>query len=242
MLNCGFFISSLYTSLVISEFCTDPLGIEDGTIPDEQLSASSEWHLRSGAHRGRLNNIANEYGYGAWSSLTSDQYQWIQVNLGKLQEVCGVITQGRIGHYQWVTSYEILYSVDGNLFQPIRNSDCQVTNFVGNSDMDTAVTNIFCEPVFAQFVRIHPTNWYRHISLRFEVLGSSAGPVRHSAYYKSFRYNPQCSVTTKNSTRSCIRCAVACMRALECKYFKYDGECHFYSRSNNGKFDAFQFG
>ncbi|XP_033120771.1 lactadherin-like, partial [Anneissia japonica] len=156
--------------------CTDPLGIEDGTIPAEQLSASSEWSLRTGAHSGRLNTEVDSSGSaGAWCSKIKDQYQWIQVDLGKLHKVRGVITQGRNKCcLQWVTSYEIFYSVDGNLFQPIRNSDCQVTRFVGNSDQDTTVTNIFTDPVYTQFVRIHPVDWHGHISLRFEVLGCSA--------------------------------------------------------------------
>ncbi|XP_033106829.1 EGF-like repeat and discoidin I-like domain-containing protein 3 [Anneissia japonica] len=227
-----------------TEFCIDPLGIEDGTISMEQLSASSDFGASHGAHRGRLNTEEIGSQQGAWSSRTNDQYQWIQVDLGKLHEVRGIITQGRNGYifYQWVTSYEILYSVDGNFFQPIRNSDGQETNFVGNSDRDTNVTNIFPEPVFAQFVRIHPTGWHIWISLRFEVLGCSAGLVGNSTYYKSYHRNQQCSITTENTTTSCIRCAVVCMRALECKYFRYDGECHIYTCSNNGYFVAFQYG
>ncbi|XP_033109289.1 lactadherin-like, partial [Anneissia japonica] len=225
--------------------CIDPLGIEDGTIPAEQLSASSENSSTHAAHRGRLNTEVTGLEQGAWSSGTLDQNQWIQVDLGKLHKVQGVITQGRndnlqYRYLQWVTSYEIFYSSDGNLFQPIRNSYCQVTRFVGNSDQDTNVTNIFPGPVYTQFV------WHGYISLRFEVLGCSAGPMcselgGRSTYYKSFRRNPQCSVTTKNSKRSCIRCAVKCMRALGCKYFKYDGECHIYTCSNNDYFVAFQY-
>ncbi|XP_033116612.1 lactadherin-like [Anneissia japonica] len=251
MLSIVFAVNSLVIiSPVVSELCIDPLGIEDGTIPAEQLSASSKFALRHGAHRGRLHTEADNWGIGAWSSKSEDQYQWIQVDLGKLHEVRGIITQGRneyiYTYNQWVTSYEILYSVDGNFFQPIRNSDCQVTNFVGNSNRDTYVTNIFADPVFAQFVRIHPTGWHNWISLRFEVLGCSAGLVcpklvGNSTYYKSFHRNLQCLITTENTTRSCIRCAVACMRALECKYFRYDGECHFYTCSNNGHFVAFQY-
>ncbi|XP_033118231.1 inactive carboxypeptidase-like protein X2 [Anneissia japonica] len=161
----------------ISELCIDPLGVEDGTIPDEQLSASSEHKSQVGAHRGRLNIERDSWGRGAWRSKINDQHQWIQVDLGKLHKVHGVITQGRNEKSwpNWVTSYEIFYSVDGNLLQPIRKSDCQVTRFVGNSDQDTNVTNIFPDPVYAQFVRIHPVDWNRHISLRFEVLGCSAG-------------------------------------------------------------------
>ncbi|XP_033116614.1 EGF-like repeat and discoidin I-like domain-containing protein 3 isoform X1 [Anneissia japonica] len=186
---------------------------------------------------------------GSWSSNVSDQYQWIQVDLGKLHEVHGVITQGRNEYIapdgliwdQWVTSYEILYSVDGNHFQPTKNSNCQVTNFVGNSDHDTMVTNILSDPVYAQFVRVHPTDWYSHISLRFEVLGCSADKMaEHSTYYKSLNFHR--SITTQNSTGSCIRCAVKCMRAPECKYFKCDGGCHLYTCSKEDNVVAFQFG
>ncbi|XP_033113764.1 lactadherin-like [Anneissia japonica] len=176
MLNCFFFISSLCISFVMSELCIDPLGVEDGTISDEQLSASSEYSFWHGAHRGRLNTKADSLAAGAWCSKTNDQNQWIQVDLGKLHKVHGVITQGRNNTHnllQWVTSYEIFYSVDGNLFQPIRNSDFQVTKFEGNSDQDTAVTNIFPDPVYAQFARIHPVDLHGHICLRFEVLGCS---------------------------------------------------------------------
>ncbi|XP_033116617.1 lactadherin-like isoform X3 [Anneissia japonica] len=114
-------------------------------------------------------------------------------------------------------------------------------NFVGNSDHDTMVTNILSDPVYAQFVRVHPTDWYSHISLRFEVLGCSADKMaEHSTYYKSLNFHR--SITTQNSTGSCIRCAVKCMRAPECKYFKCDGGCHLYTCSKEDNVVAFQFG
>ncbi|XP_033116611.1 adipocyte enhancer-binding protein 1-like [Anneissia japonica] len=244
ILSLVFVISLLINSSVVSELCIDPLGIEDGTIPTEQLSASSEFDLAYGAHRGRLNTATDSGGKGAWSSKTNDQYQWIQVDLGKLHKVRGVITQGRNSYDQWVTFYEILYSVDGDIFQPIRNSDCQVSKFVGNSDEDTTVTNMFSEPIYANFVRIHPTDWYRHISLRFEILGCPRGSqlVGHSTYYKSFRQNSQRSIMTRKSSGSCIRCAVECMRTPEFKYFKCDGGCRLYTCSNDDNFVGFQIG
>ncbi|XP_033113765.1 lactadherin-like [Anneissia japonica] len=173
ILSIVFVNSLLIISSVVSELCIDPLGVEDGTIPDEQLSASSEYNSDLGAHRGRLNTKADSGGNGAWCSKTNDEYQWIQVDLGKLHKVHGVITQVRNNRLHWVTSYDIFYSVGGNLFQPIRNSDYQVTKFQGNSNQDTAVTNIFPDPVYAQFVRIHPIDWHDRICLRFEVLGCS---------------------------------------------------------------------
>ena len=42
---------------------------------------------------------------------------------------------------------------------------------MGNSDKNTEKENIFISPVRAAFVRLLPTAWHNHISLRFEVLG-----------------------------------------------------------------------
>ena len=42
---------------------------------------------------------------------------------------------------------------------------------MGNSDKNTEVRNMFNSSVIARFVRLIPIEWYKHISLRFEVLG-----------------------------------------------------------------------
>jgi hypothetical protein len=43
--------------------------------------------------------------------------------------------------------------------------------FNGNTDQSTVVTALFDTPVQAAVVRIVPTEWHNHISMRFEVLG-----------------------------------------------------------------------
>ena len=53
---------------------------------------------------------------GAWIAKTSDKGQWIQVNLGKIQEVTKVGMQGRQDYPQWVTKYRVSYSIDGQHF------------------------------------------------------------------------------------------------------------------------------
>ena len=40
----------------------------------------------------------------------------MQVDLGKMMKVTGVITQGRGDYNQWVTSYLLMTSVDGTNF------------------------------------------------------------------------------------------------------------------------------
>ncbi|XP_033113012.1 C-type mannose receptor 2-like [Anneissia japonica] len=156
------------------ESCVDPLGVEDGTIPSEQLTASSEYNLFFRPDHGRLNTASTgDYG-GAWSAAVLDQNQWIQADLGFLLMVTGTITQGRdAGMGQWVTSYKVHYSLDGDQFGTIENASGQVAVFTGNSDGNTAVTNMFHIPVYAQYIRIHPMSWIHHICMRFEVIGCS---------------------------------------------------------------------
>ena len=43
--------------------------------------------------------------------------------------------------------------------------------FVGNTDTDTVVTAMFPRRVRATFIRIKPTKWHEHRSIRFELLG-----------------------------------------------------------------------
>ncbi|XP_072021357.1 uncharacterized protein [Amphiura filiformis] len=52
-----------------------------------------------------------------------------------------------------------------------RKAQHLVTTFVGNTDQNTVVTNLFSTPVEARFIRILPTAWHEHISFRFEVVG-----------------------------------------------------------------------
>ena len=43
--------------------------------------------------------------------------------------------------------------------------------FDGNTDRNTAVSSLFPKPFQATHIRIRPTAWQSHISMRFEILG-----------------------------------------------------------------------
>ncbi|XP_071959437.1 lactadherin-like [Antedon mediterranea] len=105
--------------------CINPLGVEDGTIPNDQMTSSStgaSW--KTNAYHGRLNR---NMGSGAWIASNTDDYPWLQVHLGALKEVTGVITQGRPQNSQWVKSYQVSYSLDDIAFQKIMHtSSCEI--------------------------------------------------------------------------------------------------------------------
>ena len=86
-------------------------------IKDAQITASSEWDSNHAAIQARLNFKARGAKLGAWSARSNDANQWIQVTIGSYTKLTGIATQGRNGHSQWVTNYQLQYSDDGVNFQ-----------------------------------------------------------------------------------------------------------------------------
>lgn len=97
--------------------CVAPLGMEDGTITDEQITASSRVDGNHSAVQARLNFKADGSKAGAWSALTNDRNQWLQVDLASYTRVTRIATQGRNGYNEWVTKYKLQYSDDEGKFQ-----------------------------------------------------------------------------------------------------------------------------
>ncbi|XP_038060047.1 lactadherin-like [Patiria miniata] len=150
-----------------------PLGMEDHRIPDASITASSFWGNRAdhAPHRARLNfegGLAS-----SWSSAgDSDPNPWIQVDLGCNVIITSLITQGRGDHDQWVTEFQVAYSDNGQEWTDVTaEGECAPTKFPGNSDRNTHVTTTFPKAFHARFLRILPTQWSMHCSMRFEILG-----------------------------------------------------------------------
>ena len=105
--------------------------MENGSILDGQISASSELDNDNAAIQGRLYFQATGTKQGAWTAAQSDRKQWLQVDLGsQFTKVSRVGTQGQNGgHTKWVTRYKLQYSIDGVAFQDYREHG-QTTNKV----------------------------------------------------------------------------------------------------------------
>ena len=95
--------------------------MESGAISNGQITASSEWNINYAAIQGRLNFQGNQNKKGSWSARSSNNDQWLQVDLGSEHtKVTSVATQGRHDYPQWVTKYKLTYSNDGTNFQYYR--------------------------------------------------------------------------------------------------------------------------
>ncbi|XP_022083845.1 uncharacterized protein LOC110975570 [Acanthaster planci] len=144
-----------------------PLGIENGTIPDSKMSASSSWHDGCcPAWAARLNNKTR------WASASGDTSPWIEVDLAERTVVSGVIIQGDPWWENWVTKYKVSYQAQHSSDRiHVTGGNGNITVFIGNTDSDTPVTNLFDESVVATTVRIEPTKWHGRVYLRLELLG-----------------------------------------------------------------------
>ena len=94
--------------------------MEDGTISDGQITASSEFDSYEAAVNARLHLLATDDYAGGWRSDIDDVNQWLQIDLGSIYtRVTGVATQGQNGddYVYWVTKYKLQYSNDEVNFQ-----------------------------------------------------------------------------------------------------------------------------
>lgn len=109
--------------------CQEPLGMENGGISDDKITASTELNNHH-AFQGRLHFPNAGKIAGCWAAAINDVNQWLQVDLGnRFSNVTGVATQGRDRFAQWVAKYKLHYGNDGVNFElykvpRIRKFDC----------------------------------------------------------------------------------------------------------------------
>lgn len=108
---------------------SEPLGMENGNIPNDAIQASTELDDHHSASRARLNAEPDGEKMGAWVPQESDESQWLLVDLGKVAEITKVSTQGGgEGSEQRVVSFVLAFSKDQENFQDYQeNGDVKVS-------------------------------------------------------------------------------------------------------------------
>jgi hypothetical protein len=104
-----------------------------------------------------------------WTACAVSLGQWMQIDLGSVNTVVGIVTQKRQDHpSQYVTSVRVDGSVDGSSWY---TAAAQLSNNgAGNLD--------FNSPVTARYIKIHVLAWVEHISMRagVRVFGQTTTP------------------------------------------------------------------
>ncbi|XP_038060492.1 lactadherin-like [Patiria miniata] len=133
------------------------------------MTASSQYGtICCSASEGRLNNR------NKWLAASNDANPWIEVDLDEPTVVTGVITQGISRSIRmWVTAYKVAYKKQHSSdYEYVTDGNGDIKVFIGNTDTDTPVTNLFDESVVATVVRIEPMEWYsNYVAMRLELLG-----------------------------------------------------------------------
>uniref|UniRef100_A0A8C6LFF9 Coagulation factor V n=1 Tax=Nothobranchius furzeri TaxID=105023 RepID=A0A8C6LFF9_NOTFU len=138
--------------------CSVPLGLENGLIQDEYMTASSSatnWYF--GPWKASLGRLNKQGSVNAWRAKNNDINQWLQVELPHIKKITGIITQGAkfMGKEMYVRSYNSRFN--------------QI--FSGNTNNSNHVKNYIYPPLFSRFIRIIPQTWMNSITMRVELLG-----------------------------------------------------------------------
>uniref|UniRef100_A0A6Q2Y7Q8 receptor protein-tyrosine kinase n=1 Tax=Esox lucius TaxID=8010 RepID=A0A6Q2Y7Q8_ESOLU len=154
--------------------CRYALGMEDGTIPDSDITASSAWSDSTEAKHGRLSTGAGD---GAWCPLGAvfpSASEYLQVDLRSLHFLALVGTQGRHadGHGQeFARSYRLRYSRDGRSWITWKDRWGQEV-VSGNKNTYDVVLKDLGPPIVARYVRFYPlADRVMSVCLRVELYG-----------------------------------------------------------------------
>uniref|UniRef100_A0A3Q1J550 receptor protein-tyrosine kinase n=1 Tax=Anabas testudineus TaxID=64144 RepID=A0A3Q1J550_ANATE len=154
--------------------CRYALGMEDGTIPDSDITASSAWSDSTEAKHGRL---STGEGDGAWcpaGAVFPSGSEYLQVDLHKLHFLALVGTQGRHadGHGQeFARSYRLRYSRDGVKWITWKDRWSQDV-VSGNKNTYDIVLKDLGPPIVARMVRFYPlADRVMSVCLRVELYG-----------------------------------------------------------------------
>ena len=108
-----------------------------------------------------------------WAALYNDTNQWITLNYDEPAYIKGIVTQGRANNGgQWVSAANVETSITGSApwTRVLSNKALHV-----NSSDD--VYSSFTTPVFAKAVRVLPTTWTNHITMRMGMIVKPNTPV-----------------------------------------------------------------
>ena len=97
-----------------------PLGLEDGRVPDQVMTASSYNNIYDAPWNARLNRRRYSRFGGGWSPRRNDRNRWLQIDFQAMTKVTRVATQGMQNANYWVTKYYIKYGKNKNRLIPYR--------------------------------------------------------------------------------------------------------------------------
>ncbi|XP_078514443.1 coagulation factor V [Lissotriton helveticus] len=154
--------------------CFLPLGMESGTIKDQQITASSYYSSWYNSWKPPLARLNKQQSVNAWQAKSNNNQQWLQVDLLYPKRITGIITQGAksLTTDMFLKTFAIASSDNGRDWKPyIEESTSMEKIFIGNENSQGHVKNRFHPPIISRFFRVIPKTWNQSIALRLELMG-----------------------------------------------------------------------
>lgn len=162
--SCQYFLSMADVAVfhqdenVTQGNCTQEFSQPDNTKLQTALRISSSSEV---THSPKCYNYQLD-SEGAWCFQESSGLHILQIEFDRPSRVRAVGTQGMANEPNWVTSFRMAFSVDGETFtDPI---ECG-----GNKNQDTVVWSSLTKPEYARFMQIQVTGWHGKPALRLGV-------------------------------------------------------------------------
>ncbi|XP_069119236.1 uncharacterized protein [Argopecten irradians] len=197
-------------------------------VPNEAFTASSSFpsHLDFSPSNARL-YFERFNSASGWCAEHINSASYVQAELEREAVVNSVHIQGRGDYVQWVTTFYILYSLDGVVWTYAKAPDNNDKIFTGNSDSNTVVKNAISPPIKGKFFRINARSWYNRPCLRFDLGGCINQAEHKGSQYKQASVSSVTllgqSILLQPSRTYLHHCGFACHRSSGCVAFTFDG-------------------
>ena len=170
-----------------SEWIPDPLRRAN---VDRRHTTSNGWHTFCWANM-FLDGVYGAWEFsqidnpsGSWCASINDGSRYLQLDLGSVQLVGGVVTQGHVNRPEWTTGFAIEIAGTNEMFSVHEEFGAHIGLRPVNTDQNTKVNSAFAKPVYARYVRVVPKTWVGDASsLRADILlGAQAGGIMGSTH------------------------------------------------------------
>ena len=135
-------------------------------VPAGNRTASASWSDPTpGQHAPSYSTLNSVQ---AWSAIAGNPVgAWLKLDLGAVQTIEGIVTQGRGNGDQWVITYTVEYSSDDVTYTPYG------ITMNGNYDRNTLIASMFNAPISARYIKIIPQTYYSHKSMRVDLIATT---------------------------------------------------------------------
>ena len=151
-----------------------PAGVTKVVVnpPQSARSFSSVWTNQGKGATCNKSLLGTDASYGAaWCAGTSSVGQWMQMDLGSVKTVAGIVTQrrGDSNGSQYVSSVKVKVSSNGSVWSDVDGGNTFSNQFVHDSAHYQRHT-LFNAAATARYVRIYPQSFTNYMSMRAGVI------------------------------------------------------------------------